>query len=61
MMLLYAAVNYLKKQEVETHKLGTTFDGEAKYLGRRLAILARGLAKKHRPIAFIKEEKPWSK
>jgi glycerate 2-kinase len=48
-----AAVNYLKKREIETHKLGTTFDGEAKYLGRRLAILARELAKKHRPIAFI--------
>ncbi|HSN95681.1 MAG TPA: DUF4147 domain-containing protein [Nitrososphaeraceae archaeon] len=48
-----AAVNYLKKREIVTHKLGTTFDGEAKYLGRRLAILARGLAKKRRPIAFI--------
>jgi len=48
-----AAVNYLKKREIETHKLGTTFDGEARYLGRRLAILARELAKKHRPIAFI--------
>jgi hydroxypyruvate reductase/glycerate 2-kinase len=33
--------------------LGTFFDGEAKYLGRRLAILARGLAKKRPPIAFI--------
>jgi glycerate 2-kinase len=48
-----AAVNYLKKREIETYKVGSTFDGEAKHFGRRLAILARGLARKRRPIAFV--------
>jgi glycerate 2-kinase len=48
-----AAVNYLKKRKVETYKMDSTFDGEAKYFGRRLGILARGLANKRRPIAFV--------
>jgi glycerate 2-kinase len=48
-----AAVNYLRNREIETYKMGSTFDGEAKYFGRRIAILARGLSKKRRPIAFV--------
>jgi glycerate 2-kinase len=48
-----AAVDYLKNREIETYKMGSTFDGEAKYFGRRLAIIARGLARKRRSIAFV--------
>jgi glycerate 2-kinase len=48
-----AAVNYLRRRKIETHKLGTTFDGEAKNLGRKLATLAKDLQTKEGPIAFV--------
>jgi glycerate 2-kinase len=48
-----AAVNYLRNREIETYKVGSTFDGEAKYFGRRIANLAKGLSKKRRSIAFV--------
>ncbi len=48
-----AAANYLRSQGIEAYKLGTKFDGEAKYFGRKLATLAKKLQKKRSRIAFI--------
>jgi glycerate 2-kinase len=48
-----AARKYLKRQRVEAHTLGTAFDGEARHFGGELAILAKELMMKDRPLAFV--------
>ncbi|HJU85253.1 MAG TPA: MOFRL family protein, partial [Nitrososphaeraceae archaeon] len=48
-----AAQEYLKRSRVEAHILGTTFDGEAWRFGEELAMLAKKLIMKERPLAFI--------
>jgi glycerate 2-kinase len=48
-----AARKYLKRQRVEAHTLGTAFDGEARRFGGELAILAKELMMKDRPLAFV--------
>ena len=48
-----AAQKYLKTRRVEAHTLGTAFDGEAWRFGGELAILAKELMMKDRPLAFV--------
>src|SRR5215216_167396 len=48
-----AAQEYLKRRRVKAHILGTTFDGEAWRFGEELAMLAKKLIMKERPLAFI--------
>jgi glycerate-2-kinase len=38
---------------VEAHTLGTAFDGEAWHFGGELAVLAKDLMMKDRPLAFV--------
>jgi glycerate 2-kinase len=48
-----AAQQYLRRRRVEAHTLGTTFDGEAWRFGEELAMLAKELIMKDRPLAFV--------
>jgi glycerate 2-kinase len=48
-----AAANYLLVHGVEARKLGSSFDGEARYFGRKLAILAKNMQTKELPLAYI--------
>ena len=38
---------------IEARNLGTKFDGEARYFGRKLAILAKGIQTKELPLAYV--------
>jgi glycerate 2-kinase len=48
-----AAANYLIGRGVEARKLGSSFDGEARYFGRKLAILANEIQTKELPLAYV--------
>jgi glycerate 2-kinase len=48
-----AAANYLIGRGVEARKLGSSFDGEARYFGRKLAILAKDIQTKELPLAYV--------
>jgi glycerate-2-kinase len=47
------ALNYLEKRGVMCEKLGTSFDGEAKYFGRNLAKLSSSIHVGCLPFAYI--------
>jgi len=47
------ALHYLKKRGVMCEKLGTSFDGEAKYFGRNLAKLSSSIHARCLPFAYI--------
>jgi glycerate 2-kinase len=48
-----AAANYLIGRGVKARKLGSSFDGEARYFGRKLAILANEIQTKELPLAYV--------
>jgi glycerate 2-kinase len=48
-----AAANYLIGRGLEARNLGSSFDGEARYFGRKLAILAKGIQTKELPLAYV--------